>query len=41
MKCRDLRAGMIVQINANDRIPADLVVLLTKHEEGHVFIRTD
>jgi phospholipid-translocating ATPase len=32
---------MIVQIKANDRIPADLLVLSSSDADGHTFIRTD
>lgn len=40
-KSGNLAAGMIVQINQNERVPADVLILKTLDPEGHVFIRTD
>ena len=32
---------MIVHVSANERIPADLLVLHTDNKDGHTFVRTD
>ena len=37
----DIKVGEIIEISANQRIPADLILLLTTNESGTVFIRTD
>lgn len=37
----ELRVGHIVEINANERIPADILLLYTSEEIGTCFIRTD
>jgi len=37
----DLKVGDIIEVNANQRIPADLLLLYTSDEAGTVFIRTD
>jgi phospholipid-translocating ATPase len=37
----DLMVGMVVEVRANERIPADMVVLFAEDEQGNVFIRTD
>jgi hypothetical protein len=36
---KDLKVGDIIEINSNQRIPADMILLYTK--ESNVFIRTD
>lgn len=39
---QNIRVGDIVKIKQNDRLPADLLLLYTSHEEtANVFIRTD
>lgn len=40
-KSGNLNVGMIVQVNQNERIPADLLIIKTDDKDGHVFIRTD
>lgn len=37
----DIKTGDIIEICANNRVPADLVLLYTNNPEGTVFIRTD
>lgn len=38
----NIRVGDIIKVNQNERLPADLVLLYTSHEEtATVFIRTD
>lgn len=32
---------MIVHVVANQRIPADLLVLQAENKDGHTFVRTD
>ena len=41
VKCEKLKVGMIVKVNQNERIPADLLLLFTTEKTGSVFIRTD
>ena len=41
IKCEDIKIGDFLEINQNERIPADLVILKTFEESGSVFIRTD
>ena len=36
-----LKVGDIIEVNANQRIPADLILLYTSEPSGSVFIRTD
>lgn len=36
-----IKVGDIIQIKANQRIPADMVLLRTTNESGASFIRTD
>ena len=38
---KDIKVGNIIEIKANQRIPADCVILSTAEEDGTVFIRTD
>ena len=33
--------GDIIEIKANERIPADLILLYTSEKSGTVFLRTD
>ena len=35
--CSQLKVGMIIHIGANERIPADILVLTAKDEDGHSF----
>ena len=41
VKAEDMRCGDIIQVNANERIPADIVVLYTTDKSGSAYIRTD
>ncbi len=41
VKSKDLKMGDIVQINSNERVPADLLVVSTDEPSGHIYIRTD
>ena len=41
IKSKNIRVGDIVEINSNQRVPADLVVVCTDEISGNVFIRTD
>jgi len=36
----DLHVGSMVVVRQNEYVPADLVLLTTSHEEGHVYIET-
>lgn len=38
---QDIRVGDIVQVNANERIPADMVCLFTTDKSGTAYIKTD
>ncbi len=38
---KDMKVGHIIEINSNQRIPADCIILSTSDEDGTVFIRTD
>jgi phospholipid-translocating ATPase len=40
-KSQDIQIGDMIEINQNERIPADMVILKTFDESGTVFIRTD
>jgi phospholipid-translocating ATPase len=41
VKSHALRVGDLVTVKANERVPADLVLLSTSESNGCVFIRTD
>lgn len=41
MTSSQLQVGMVVEINANQKIPADLVLLHTQDKSASIFIRTD
>ena len=41
MKAKDIRVGMIIKVNHNERLPADLVLLFTTEKSGSIFLRTD
>lgn len=38
---QDIRVGDIVQVNANERVPADMVCLYTTDKSGTAYVRTD
>lgn len=40
-RAEDMRVGDIIVVHANERVPADLVLLYTTDKSGTVFIRTD
>jgi phospholipid-translocating ATPase len=37
----DIKEGDLIQINANERIPADMILLHTTDKSGSIFLRTD
>eukprot|EP00442_Polarella_glacialis_P051630 CAMPEP_0115145912 /NCGR_PEP_ID=MMETSP0227-20121206/62399_1 /TAXON_ID=89957 /ORGANISM="Polarella glacialis, Strain CCMP 1383" /LENGTH=1121 /DNA_ID=CAMNT_0002555523 /DNA_START=1 /DNA_END=3366 /DNA_ORIENTATION=- len=39
-KWQDLRVGCMVVVRQNEYVPADIMILSSAHEEGHVFIET-
>lgn len=41
VKAQDIRCGDIIQVHANERIPADIVCLYTTDRAGQAYIRTD
>jgi phospholipid-translocating ATPase len=41
IKSQDIQIGDMIEINQNERIPADMVIFKTFDESGTVFIRTD
>ena len=41
VKAQEMRVGDIIQINANERIPADMICLFTTDKAGTAYIRTD
>jgi len=40
-RAEDMQVGDIIVVHANERVPADLVLLYTTDKSGTVFIRTD
>jgi phospholipid-translocating ATPase len=38
---KDIRVGQLIRVKGNERIPADMILLHTTDESGHVFVRTD
>lgn len=38
---QDMRVGDIIQVNSNERVPADMVCLFTTDKSNTAFIRTD
>jgi len=41
IRSEDIKIGDILELNQNERVPADLILLKSYEEEGSVFIRTD
>jgi len=41
IKSADIKVGDLIELNQNNRIPADMVVLKSQDENGSLFIRTD
>jgi len=41
ISAKDIKVGMIVKINHNQRMPADMLLLYTTEKSGSIFIRTD
>jgi phospholipid-translocating ATPase len=41
VKAKDIRVGMIIRVNHNERLPADMVLLSTTEKSGSIFLRTD
>ena len=41
VKAKDIKIGDIIQVNADERIPADLICLYTTDTNGLCYIRTD
>jgi phospholipid-translocating ATPase len=41
IKSNRIRVGDVVQVNTNQRVPADMVILRTHDDEGGLFVRTD
>lgn len=41
VKSQDIRVGDIIQVNSNERVPADMVVLFTTDKSSTAYIRTD
>ena len=41
VKCGKIQVGDIIEVNSNQRVPADMVLLHTSEKAGSVFIRTD
>ena len=40
-RARDLAVGDVIQVNTDERVPADLVLLRTSNPSGVLFLRTD
>ena len=41
IQSQEINTGDIIQVNSNERIPADMVCLFTADKSGVAFIRTD
>ncbi|KAH8581608.1 phospholipid-translocating P-type ATPase [Cryptosporidium sp. chipmunk genotype I] len=41
IRSSDIKVGDLIEINANDRVPADILFLRTNDPTGTVFVRTD
>lgn len=41
VRSKDIKVGMIIKINHNERLPADMVLLKTAEEQSSIFLRTD
>lgn len=41
VRAKDIKVGHLIEIKANERIPADMVLIYTSEVSGTVFIRTD
>ena len=41
IKSSEIKVGDLIELNQNNRIPADMVVLKSSDENGSLFIRTD
>lgn len=41
MSASTIRVGHIIQVEANERVPADLIFLKTTEKNGSCFVRTD
>jgi phospholipid-translocating ATPase len=41
INAKDIKVGQVLKIKHNERIPADMLLLLTTEKSGAVFIRTD
>lgn len=41
ISAKDIKVGMIIKVNHNQRVPADLLLLYTTEKSGSIFIRTD
>lgn len=41
VKAQDMRVGDIIQVNAEERVPADMICLYTTDKSATCYIRTD
>lgn len=41
IQTKNIKVGQILELNKNDRVPADCILLWTNNPEGTAFIRTD
>lgn len=41
ISAKDIKVGMIIKVNHNQRLPADMLLLYTTEKSGSIFIRTD
>ena len=41
VKAQDIRVGDIIQVNSNERMPADVICLFTTDKAQNAYIRTD